>query len=1368
MGLWGRVGGGVCIAFLCSSWAAVARGPLPLIFEPNLGQSDRQVRFLAHGEGFTLFLTQWGIVASGSSGHVSVRLRGARESASIEGLDPLPGKSNYFTGGGAVRGVPHFARARYRDVYPGIDLVFYGDRRRLEFDFEVAPGADPSSVQMEFDGVAPRLKPDGSIEAAPLHLARPVALQGEARVSAFFMLEGAGRVAFRLPPYDRARPLRIDPVLTYSTYLGGDTAASGGNDYLRGVATDTTGNVYVAGATESPSFPTLNAPTPKFRGASWNAFFARIAPDGTVLYSTYFGGDDLLIEAYAIATDTSGSAYVTGYSYIGNFPATPGAYQSQRVSARDVFVLKLDSAGQPVYATLLGGEGDDYGTAIAVDNSGRAVVAGSTASASFPVTPGAPQTSKTGFSVPFVARFSADGSKLEFCTYLGGYGDAINAIALDPSGAIVLAGLATTDQISVTSDALRGRRQNQDGFLLKLDGGDFSVTYATFIGGAANDAVRAMRIDGDGNIWLAGTTYSTDLETSKSAAQPKPGGGGDGFLMKLNPAGKEVSHLSYFGGKGADSVTALAIDGAGFVLAGGETSSPDLPVSSPMQATYGGGVTDAFLAVFDKDVQPVSCTYLGGASEERLTGIALDPSGDPWLAGYTLSADFPVTSGAWRAALSTGGADGFLTRFGSLGTIQLYSTYVGGGGGSRSETASDVVVDSSGAAIIVGTSSSTDFPVTSGSLRTVPAGSTDAFVSRLSSDGTTLLFSTYLGGGAADNAAAVALVPDGSILVAGSTYSSDFPVTDGAAQAKLAGGSDAWISRLSADGSQLLYSTYLGGSGTDSAAALASHAGGDFFVVGSTTSGNFPFTAGSYQTPIAGNDVFAARFSAEGKPVWAARAGGSSSDLPYSAAVDASGRLFIAGSTDSMDFPATSGVLQGASGGGRDGFLLQLNADGALLAFSTYLGGTNSDEIRRIVLEPGGDVIAAGFTNSSNFPATTGTFRTALAGNSEDGFIARVKPDGSTIIWSTFVGANGTDRIYAMAVDSSSNVIVGGVTSSASFPTTSQNAFQTSNRGGYDGFILKLSADGKTLAFSTYLGGSQNEWVYGLALDAAGNPVFVGQTCSPEFPVSPNALLPAIGGPCTGFAGRIDFAGTTQRTPPRVNAILHYVLGTPNVNPGQIVKIAGANLAAASVEAAKPLAKQSSALPVALGGTRVTLASTPVPLFSVSPSEIVAQLPFDAGGGGSLRVSTLDGEASRQVSTTFEAQWGLLAGYRTDGTAVTQQNRLKPGDSVVVLLTGGVLSVAARPANGEPVPASPTYDQFTPRPRALVAAVPPTGDTALDCELVSIRMAPGYVGIAEAVIGIPVGAASSSGVWDLYMVVGEGSSNKLRLYHESR
>jgi hypothetical protein len=300
---------GLGAAYLCAPRTVAAHNSLPLIFEENRGQADGQVRFLARAGGFTLFLTQSEAVASGAEGHVRLRWPGAASTAVPEGAWALAGKSNYFAGGRrAVRGIPQFARVRYRGVYPGVDVVFYGDRRNVRFDFEIAPGADPARIRVEFLDAAPRIEPDGSISAGPLRLGPPAAFQRDKPIPAAFVLERPGLAAFRLGAYDSSRPLRIDPLLSYSTYLGGDTAASGGNDYVRGVATDEGGNAYLAGATESPSFPTIAAATPKYRGGPWNAFVAKLAPDGTPVYVTYFGGDNLSIEASAIASDVSGSA----------------------------------------------------------------------------------------------------------------------------------------------------------------------------------------------------------------------------------------------------------------------------------------------------------------------------------------------------------------------------------------------------------------------------------------------------------------------------------------------------------------------------------------------------------------------------------------------------------------------------------------------------------------------------------------------------------------------------------------------------------------------------------------------------------------------------------------------------------------------------------------------------------------------------------------------------------------------------------------------------------------------------------------------------------------------------------------------------
>jgi hypothetical protein len=768
----GAVVGGLFAALLPFSCALAWEAGLPLFFEPNRGQADTRVLFLARGDGFSLFLTAGRMVASGAGAAVGLRLAGANPRARVEGLEPLPGRSNYFLGSGGWRtGIPQYAQVRYRDLYPGVSLVFYGNRRQLEFDFRVAPGADPGAIRLEFDStVTPQLSPEGWLTVGPLRLNRPAVYQGQRRLEGRYVLRGAGQVAFALPDYDRARPLNIDPVMTFASYLGGDGAVSGGSDYPRGVATDAAGNVYVAGTTESSKFPTTpNAAYSTYRGGQWTAFVAKFNPNGVPVYSTYFPGTDVVIESSAIAADAAGNAYVTGNTLSGSFPATDGAFQKTRAGGLDAFALKLGPNGSVVYATLLGGESSDYGQAIAVDNAGSVYVAGMTYSAKFPVTSGAYQTEKKTSTASFVSKLDAAGATLAYSTYFGAGAETVRAVALDSYRNLLVVGDTYSSAFPVTPDAFRSRRESTDGFLLKLNGAGSAVSYATFVGGSGYDSVRAVKIAADGSIFLAGVTGSQNLPVTPDASQPKLAGGYDAFLMKLNDTGAEVQHCTYLGGKANEDSVALGLDPSGNLLVAGETASNDFPVTdAALQPAFAGGSTDLFVTLFAQDgFARVVSSYYGGSAEEHLAGMALDSVGDLWLASYTLSGDLPVTGAAPRKTLASGGFDPYLAKLGSMTTVLNFATYYGGSGSSRTEQALGVAVDAGGNAYVTGQVFSTNFPATEGAFQVTPGGGTggDAFVAKLDPSGTKLLFCTYLGGSGDDTGNAIAVDVSGFVHV---------------------------------------------------------------------------------------------------------------------------------------------------------------------------------------------------------------------------------------------------------------------------------------------------------------------------------------------------------------------------------------------------------------------------------------------------------------------------------------------------------------------------------------------------------------------------------------------------------------------------
>src|SRR5712672_1576210 len=413
-------------------------GKLPLQFEANRGQTQKDVRFLSRGPGYSLYLTAGEAVlvlakpdAKAQEKSVALRMSlvGAARKPHITGLDELPGKANYFIGKDRSKwraNVPTYAKVQYRNVYPGVDLVYYGNQRQLEYDFVVAPGADPKRIALGFKG-ADKLEIDAKgdlvLRAAggEVRQHKPVVYQEidgiRQEIDGGYVRKGANRVGFRLAAYDTARPLIIDPVLSYSTYLGGS-----GREKGLAIAVDRDGNAYVTGLVSSTDFPTTaGAFQPIFGGGTafgggqgFDAFVTKFDSTGSaLLYSTYLGGSDD-DQGLGIAVDTNGNAYVTGSTKSANFPTTAGAFQPTYGGVTDAFVTKLDPTGSAlIYSTYLGGSSGDEGNAIAVDAGGCAYVTG-IAGSDFPTTPGAVEA--VGAIGAFVTKLDPSGSALAYST----------------------------------------------------------------------------------------------------------------------------------------------------------------------------------------------------------------------------------------------------------------------------------------------------------------------------------------------------------------------------------------------------------------------------------------------------------------------------------------------------------------------------------------------------------------------------------------------------------------------------------------------------------------------------------------------------------------------------------------------------------------------------------------------------------------------------------------------------------------------------------------------------------------------------------------------------------------------------------------
>jgi hypothetical protein len=652
---------------------------LPLSFEPNVGQADAEAKFLVRGQRASVFITSRGalfarrrdasVQTNGGAapgpedGSAPLRMEflGASGSARPVALQPLPGKANYVIGNDPSSwrtGIPTYRKVMVAGLYPGVDLVYYGNQRQLEYDFVVAPGADPGLIRLSFPGVeAIQVDRDGdlilTVAGQNVIQRRPHVFQrvdGARRVvSGGYVISAKDQVNIQVGSYDHDRALVIDPVLVYSTYLGG-----GADDGGTAVAVDPRGNAYVVGGTSSIDFPTVN-PIQAANGG--DAFVVKIDPSGTnLLYSTYIGGSsgDGAID---IAVDPKGNAYVAGVTSSTDFP-TASPLQAANGGIVDMFVSKIDPSGRLVYSTYLGGNGEDNGRGIAVDFRGNAYVTGFTLSTDFP-TANALQTESRGFDA-FVAKIGASGTTLLYSTYLGGSGDeSATGIAVDPRGNAYVTGSTDSTDFPIANPLQAAMSGIADVFITKIDPAGTTLVYSTYLGGSDNDIAYDIAVDPRCNAYVAGQTGSTNFPTM-SSIQSENGGAGDAFVTKIDPAGTTLVYSTYLGGSDSDAALGIALNRRGNAYVTGFTSSTDFPTASPLQAAK-SRFADAFVAELDSSgTTLVYSTYLGGSDWEGGTDIAADARGNALVTGETRSADFP-TANPLQAA-NRGTYDAFVAR----------------------------------------------------------------------------------------------------------------------------------------------------------------------------------------------------------------------------------------------------------------------------------------------------------------------------------------------------------------------------------------------------------------------------------------------------------------------------------------------------------------------------------------------------------------------------------------------------------------------------------------------------------------------------------------------------------------------------------
>ncbi len=659
----------------------------PAFFVPNLGQYAQEALFASSAAHTRFYFMKSRVVhamelatdeADRPQGVAfSMEFADANPDLSVQGTEPHGGKLHYFIGNDPDHwktNLPAYGGLRYNDIWEGVSLSMRHTETGVKLDWHLAPGVNPDVIRLTCEGAESlSVGDDGSLVLShPYGEVReeaPVAYQmidgRRVEIPCSYRLDGAFSYGFSLGEgYDPVWELIIDPLLPYSTLLGGNSIDEG-----FAIAADAAGCAYVVGHTESADFPITPGAFQTTLSGSSAAFVTKFSADGSQLvYSTYLGGTTDDTDGYSVAVDDAGHAYVTGRTRCSDFPVTPGAFQTSLGGLHDVYITKLAPDGASlVYSTYLGGSGEDTGYSIRVDAAGSAYVGGDTKSMNFPITVGAFQTSTVG-SDGFITKLSADGASLHYSTYLGGSSQSIIfAIAIDAAGFAYATGQTNSADFPVTPGAFQTTLQgNFDVFITKLSTNGSSLVYSTFVGGSGPERGLGICVDGLGNAYATGWTWSTNFPVSAGAAQSTFGGLQDAFVFMLSADGSAMFYSTFLGGANQDVGNAIALNSGGYACVTGQTYSPDFPTTPLVKpsAMPGSSTSAAFLTVVaDDGTSFLASSFIGGDNASSGNGVATGAEGSVYVGGFTSSSNFPVTPGAFQTT-NHGASDAFVYRTG--------------------------------------------------------------------------------------------------------------------------------------------------------------------------------------------------------------------------------------------------------------------------------------------------------------------------------------------------------------------------------------------------------------------------------------------------------------------------------------------------------------------------------------------------------------------------------------------------------------------------------------------------------------------------------------------------------------------------------
>ena len=1115
-------------------------GSLPLYFEANQGQTERTVGFLARGANVAVYLHADGATVvmndspgrRGKNSHLGLRnevtkdstvrvvrmtIEGASTAAFPEGIEPLAGRVNYLLGNDSSAwrsGVTTFGRVQYRGVREGVDVVYYGNNQELEYDFMLAAGVDPSAIVLRFDGADKlRLADNGDLVieagAGELRQPKPVAYQtiaGKPRgVAAGYRLLGERTVGFEIGPRDSAVPLVIDPILSYSTYLGGSA-----RDIGWAIDVDAEGRAYIAGDTLSVfrTLPTSGEQTIPGGGTRYggDAFVARLDFNTnqvlTLGYLTYLGGSGL-DGGIGIAVDAAGAAYVTGYTTSSNFPAfPPDVFQLEQSGEilegynsrhSDAFVTKLDTNGMGVYSTYLGGEAGESGADIAVDAAGAAYVVGFTESAmAYLITNRLTIFRCTNDVCPdpkYATNFTVVKSLVDDYWVTNSVRNRratdTNVVVIRTNivrigifgGGPIYNGFPLVNPIQTNNNTTmlygpRFRRSTgellevtnllggMDIFVTKLAPDALTAEYSTYLGGAEDDNGTGIDVAPDGSASISGWSRSPDYPVT-NALQSELGGVRNAVVAKLSPAGDTLVFSTWLGGRGNDVAYRVAVDAAGATYVAGATGSPDFP-STPGALGRGG----IFTSTNGAGQWSASSA---GLQHSTINVLLADPFNPGTLYAGTARGVFKSTDSgaAWRPA-----STGLLSRVVNtlavepLTGVPLFAGTAGGlfqsvdGGLVWTNVEPDLgVVDvrsilfdaATGTNLFVGTSSGVyareTYPVTN----FVTLVSNDITYTNIVETNVTAWFTSNKG---LRNRSVRVLLDDANGMF--------YAATDGGVYRSTNTGLN-WISM-----NKGLKSTRIRALAIDPVTTSTLYAGTAKGVHKLTDGTNWvQLTNGIGRPPVSALLIDptspSVLYAGTTNGLYRSADAGASWTLSQSnlTSVDVARLAFAPGNTSTV-FAGTRGT--NFFGGTNDAFLVKLAPDGSAFDYALTFGGNRNDEAWDVAVDGGGNAFVTGQTASKNFrvvraPGETNAAQTNLSGKI-DAFVAAFSPDGSTNFLSFYHGGRGTDFGHGIALDPSGNAYIAGRTESGGLPVTNQLVTLSGDPlrlgGKRDGFVTKF------------------------------------------------------------------------------------------------------------------------------------------------------------------------------------------------------------------------------------------------------------------------------------------------------------------------